>query len=90
MKIELFSSPGCSQCAAAQSALHEAAKQAVQALEWREVNVLDELDYAVQLGVLTLPAIAIDGDLVFASLPSPAQLRAALLRRSARGLPDGR
>lgn len=70
MKIELFYSAGCSQCAAAQTSLKAAAQQAVEGLEWREINVLDELDYAVELGVLTLPAIAVDGELVFSSLPT--------------------
>jgi len=42
---------------------------------WRDVNVLEELDYAVQLGVLTPPSMAIDGELVFAKLPTRAQLR---------------
>ncbi len=90
MKVELFSSPGCGQCAEAGAALRGVAEQAVLALEWREVNVLDELDHAVRLGVLTLPAIAIDGELVFTSLPGPAQLRAALLERVAGGKRDGR
>lgn len=89
MKVELFSSPGCGQCADAGAALRGVAEQAVPALEWREVNVLDELDHAVRLGVLTLPAIAIDGELVFTSLPGPAQLRDALLDRLAKGSRDG-
>ena len=83
MKIELFYSAGCSQCAAAQDNLKVTAQQAVEGLEWREINVLDELDYAVELGVLTLPAIAVDGELVFSSLPTPQQLREALIRRTA-------
>lgn len=90
MKIELFSSPGCGQCAVAAAALRHVAEQAVQALEWRDVNALDELDYAVQLGVLTLPAIAIDGELVFTSLPVPALLRDALLSRLDGGSHGGR
>jgi predicted thioredoxin/glutaredoxin len=52
-------------------------------LEWREINVLDEMDRAVEYGVLSLPAIVIDGELAFASLPTPQQLRAVLIRRSA-------
>lgn len=90
MKIELFSSPGCGQCAVAAAALRDVAEQSVQILEWRDVNALDELDYAVQLGVLTLPAIAIDGELVFTSLPGPALLRDALLRRLDGGSRGGR
>lgn len=90
MKVELFTSPGCGQCAEAGAALRAVAEQAVPAVEWREVNVLDELDHAVQLGVLTLPAIAINGEIVFTRLPGPAQLRDALLERVAGGKRDGR
>lgn len=50
-------------------------------VEWREVDVLDDLDRAVDLGVLTLPALAIDGKLVFTALPSVEQLVAELRRR---------
>ncbi len=82
MKLELFFAAGCASCDAARDGLKAAATQAASDLVWRDVNVLDELDYAVELGVLTLPAIAIDGELVFSSLPTPQQLRAALTRRN--------
>ena len=84
MKVELFHVPGCSQCAVAEAGLKAAAEQTVGTLDWRKVNVLDELDYAVELGVLTLPAIAIEGELAFSSLPTPRQLRNALVRRVKR------
>ena len=54
----------------------------MQDLEWREVNVVDNLDHAVDLGVLTLPSIVIDGELVFTSMPTVAQLREALSARN--------
>lgn len=47
-------------------------------IEWREVSVIEELDYAVELGVLSTPAIAVNGRLVFPTLPSAKRLRAAL------------
>jgi hypothetical protein len=81
MKLELFYSPGCARCAEARDGLKTAAFEIVADLDWRELNVLDELDYAVQLGVLTLPAVAIDGELVFTSLPTRRQLLAALSER---------
>ena len=81
MKLELFYSPGCDRCAEARDGLKTAAFEIVADLDWRELNVLDELDYAVQLGVLTLPAVAIDGELVFTSLPTRRQLCAALSER---------
>lgn len=86
MKIELLYSPGCKQCDAARNGLKAAAEQtcADAPLVWTELNVLEHLDYAVELGVLTLPAIAIDGELVFASLPSPRELSAELSQRTRR------
>lgn len=84
MKVELFHAPGCSRCAAAREDLKAAAQTAVTGLEWREINVLDEMDYAVDHGVLSLPAIVVDGELVFSSLPTPQQLRAALTHRNAK------
>lgn len=84
MKIEVFSSPGCSKCSHAKVLLKQLVEEmGEQRIHWREVNVLDELDYAVDLGVLTTPAIAIDGVLVFPALPSEKKLRAYLLQHLA-------
>lgn len=81
MKIELFNVPGCERCATALIELRAVAAT-VGGVEWCEVNVLDSLDRAVDLGVLTLPALAIDGELMFASLPTPEKLRRVLLQRT--------
>jgi thioredoxin 1 len=81
MKVELFYTEGCGKCATVRETL-KATAQAVPGVEWREVNVLEEIDYAVELGVLSLPAIAIDKELVFTSLPTLSQLSEALQRRS--------
>ena len=78
MKVELLYTEGCKKCAAAREDLKAVAQQAVPGLAWREIDIQQELDYAVELGVLTLPAVAIDGKLVFCSLPTPAQLTQAL------------
>ncbi len=84
MKLELFFAAGCASCDAAREGLKEAATQEAPDLVWREVNVLDELDYAVELGVLTLPAVVIDGELVFTSLPSSKELRDVIVQRQTR------
>ena len=81
MKVEMFVIPGCSECVAARARLRAAAQKVAKNLEWRELNVLDDLDYAVELGVMTLPSIVIDGELVFSSTPTVAQLRDALIER---------
>jgi len=84
IKVEVFSSPGCSKCGQAKKVLRKLAEEIGGGrIDWREVNVLEELDYAVNLGVLSTPAIAIDGDLTFTGLPSVRKLRSELDRRIA-------
>jgi glutaredoxin len=80
IKVEVFSSPGCGKCGHAKDVLRRLTAE-MDGVEWREVNVLEEMDYAVALGVLSTPAIAIDGELVFSGMPSEAKLRSALEAR---------
>jgi len=80
VKIEVIAAPGCKKCASAQGELRAiaAAVLGVDRLVWREVSVLEELDYAVSLGVLSMPAIAVNGELKFSSLPTAEQFRTLL------------
>ena len=81
VKVEVFSSPGCGKCAQGKSMLKAVAEELGQdKVSWREVNILAEIEYAVDLGVMSSPAIAINGELVFVSLPSATKLRAELLK----------
>jgi thioredoxin 1 len=82
MKVELFYSPGCSACADRQAELRSAAQEAINDVEWREINVLDSVDHAVELGIMTLPSIVIDGEVAFTSMPTVVQLRKALIERN--------
>ncbi len=81
MRIELFYAPGCQKCANARDGLRAAAQEVIPGVIWRELNALDELDYAIKLGVTILPALAIDREVAFSSLPTPRQLREALKQR---------
>ncbi len=84
VKVEVFSSPGCGKCAQAKNMLQVAVEEMGQGrITWREVNILEEMDYAVELGVMSSPAIAIDGELAFSSLPSASKLRSELSKRLA-------
>ena len=82
IKVEVFSSPGCGKCLQAKAVLKAIAEElGLDKVTWRDVNILEEMDYAVDLGVISSPAIAIDGELVFSSLPSAAKLRSELDKR---------
>lgn len=77
--VEILHIPGCARCAESRETLRAVAQAvAGEELVWRYLNVLEHMDYAVSLGVLSLPAVAINGHLAFASLPTPEQLRRAL------------
>ena len=84
IKVEVFSSPGCSKCGHAKDVLRKLAEAlGDDKIQWREVNILDELDHAIELGVMSTPSIAINNELVFASLPSAKKLRSELESRLA-------
>lgn len=89
MRIELFQAAGCKSCAGARDALRSAAEQAMPGIQWRDVDVTGEIDYAVELGVVSLPAMAIDGQLAFSSLPTSGQLKEELERRARQGAGRG-
>ncbi len=78
----MFYTPGCSECVAQHDELRAAAQATVKDLEWQNINILDNVDHAVDLGVLTLPSIVIDGELTFTSMPTIDQLSKALIERS--------
>jgi len=77
-KVEVFTAPGCGKCGKAKDVLEDIVNTMNRDIEWREVDILKEMDYAVELGVLATPAIAINGELVFTALPSQKQLLKAL------------
>lgn len=83
MKIELFYAPGCDKCDSARGDLKNTAERLAPGVEWLELNILENMDYAVELGVLTLPAMAVDGTLEFTRLPSASQLAEVIARKSA-------
>lgn len=84
MRIELFYSDGCGGCTASRRVLKEAVLEAFPAeADWRDLEILEHIDRAVELGVLSVPAVAVDGELVFAKLPTVQQLVAALTARAA-------
>lgn len=82
INVEVFSSPGCGKCSHARQVLQKMADE-LGGISYREVNILDEMDYAVGMGILSTPSIAIDGELVYTNLPSAKKLRKDLEQRLA-------
>ncbi|MBL1274598.1 MAG: thioredoxin family protein [Ectothiorhodospiraceae bacterium] len=94
LKIEIFSAPCCNQCDKAfvlaekvvnELGLPPSTGQSIT-IDIRKISVVEELDYAVALGVLATPSIAINSELVFTSMPTAKALRLAI--QSQLALPD--
>jgi len=82
IKVEVLSTPGCGECAKVRESLKAIAEaMGHDKIIWRDINILDEMDYAAALGVMSVPAVAIDGRLAFSSPPSADTLRAELTKR---------
>lgn len=80
--IEILTACGCRRCQQVKALARDVVAEFDEAqVQYREVDVVEEIDYAVHLGVLGTPAIALDGKLVFAAPPSRAKLREAILTR---------
>ncbi len=81
LEIELFTSPGCPRCARLRTLVEAYAARARSGLHVRVVDVVAELDRAVELGVRATPALVVDGRLVLTGTPAPARLRSLLDER---------
>ena len=78
--VEIFSATGCKQCDKAFQLMEKIMNdEDFGCIRLRKVNIVDELDYAVELGLLATPGIAINGQLIFTSIPSEKILRATLV-----------
>lgn len=79
VEIELFYSPHCQRCAAARRRVRALlAAPADRKFIYYERNVLENLERAVEMGVIATPALVIGGRLVNTGGWREARLRALL------------
>ena len=83
-RVELFFTAGCEKCAEARDSLREAAQAASGVVDWKEVDIAQDPNRAVDVGVIATPAIAIDGELVFSRMPTASELARAIERHIAK------
>ena len=69
--IDVFTASGCHRCQSAKDLAQSASTQfGIERVEWQELGVVDNIDYAVQLKLLSAPALVINGEKIFTSIPS--------------------
>ncbi len=85
VKVELFTAGFCSRCRSARTALVRAIEDLGQEqFELRLLDVVEEIDHAVEVGVRATPAIAVDGELVHPARPTVDKFRTLLRDHLAR------
>jgi len=77
--IEMFTSPGCANCPAVKKMLKELSDELVSDITIEEVDITVDPTRAAQYGVMSVPAVAINGILKFAGVvPKREELKKAI------------
>lgn len=77
--VEEFMSPGCVGCPAVKAILEELSVEFKDKLIVEEVDITVDTSRATQYGIMSVPALAINGILKFVGVPSKEELKKAIL-----------
>jgi small redox-active disulfide protein 1 len=77
--IEMLTSPGCANCPAVKKMLKELTDELKGDITVEEVDITAEPTRAAQYGVMSVPAVAINGILKFVGVPKREELRKAIM-----------
>ena len=76
--VEEFMSPGCVGCPAAKQMLKELSEELKCEITVEEVDITIDTTRAAQYGIMSVPAIVINGVLKFIEVPKKEELKKAL------------
>jgi len=74
----MFTSPGCANCPAVKKMLKELSNEMVGDITIEEVDITVDPTRAAQYGVMSVPAVAINGILKFVGVPKKEELKKAI------------
>ncbi len=77
--VEMFTSPGCANCPAVKKMLKELSDELKGDITVEEVDITVDPARASQYGVMSVPAVAINGILKFIGVPSREDLKKAIV-----------
>ncbi len=76
--IEMFTSPGCANCPVVKKMLKEISDE-IKGVTVEEVDITVEPTRASQYGVMSVPAVAVNGILKFVGVPKRDELKKAIM-----------
>ena len=82
--IEDFMSPGCIGCPAVKEMLKSLSEELSGEITVEEVDITVDTTRAAQYGIMSVPAIAINGVLKFMGVPKKEELKKALMEELER------
>jgi thioredoxin 1 len=77
--VEEFMSPGCVGCPAVKEMLEELSDEFGEKLIVEEVDITVDTARAAQYGIMSVPAVAVNGILKFMGVPGKEELKKAIL-----------
>lgn len=82
--IEDFMSPGCVGCPVVKEMLKDLSEELSGEITIEEVDITVDTMRAAQYGIMSVPAIAINGILKFVGVPKKEELKKALMEELER------
>lgn len=76
-RVQVLSTPGCAGCAHTKRLIADVLAEYPD-LDWEEIDLTEQPELAAPHGLMSVPAIIIDGTLEFTTVPKPDALRAKI------------
>ena len=76
--VEMFTSPGCVGCPVVKKMLKELSSELKGDINVEEVDITVDPMRAAKYGVMSVPAVAVNGVLKFIGVPSREELKSAI------------
>lgn len=73
-RVQVLFTPGCAGCDALKRMLEKVIAE-FPGLDWEEIDLIDHPEVAERYGIVSVPAVVIDGRLEFPSVPKEDALR---------------
>ncbi len=83
--VEEFMSPGCVGCPVVKEMLKSLSEELKGEITVEEVDITVDTTRASQYGIMSVPAIAINGELKFMGVPKKEELKKALMEELKKG-----
>lgn len=73
-RVQVLSTPGCAGCEQLKAMLKKVLAE-LPSLEWEEIDLIEHPEVAERYRIMSVPAVVIDEELEFPTIPKEAALR---------------